>query len=115
MSAPLGIIAKRCHYCSRFRQPNEIANLPGRVDICWHCLEWHEKALQALSGQPPSGCQECGVTFAELIERADDVRMAIHQKDGIYQVLCMNCSDRYVPKRRDLYGKTEFGHRMNLH
>lgn len=87
------------------------------VAICWHCLHWHEKALLALSGNPPDGCQQCGVSFKDLAERTrgTSVPMAIHQKDGIYQVLCLSCSDAYVGKRRDLYGKTVYGHRKNLH
>jgi len=114
---PPVLLTVECHYCSKFRNPAEIIPLGlGGAKMCWHCYQWHQKALAMLSGHPPPGCQQCGVTFAELRLRAGgvDVRMYLHAKDGIYQILCRTCSDNYVPKRRDLYGPTLFGHRMNL-
>lgn len=79
--------------------------------MCWSCYEWHGKALAMLAGHPPPGCQECGVTFDHLkrITPGGNVRMYLHPKDGIYQILCRTCSDRYTPKRLDLYGDTQFG------
>jgi hypothetical protein len=110
------VVGIRCHYCSKFRHPKEVLRLPGGPIMCWRCLEWHQKARDALSGHPPPGCQQCGVTFAQLQERAGsgDVSMCIHVKDGIYQVLCRTCSDKYAPKRVDLYGATEFGRALRL-
>ena len=117
MNGPVLNLAVKCHYCSKFRAPDQIIELgTGGAKICWHCWEWHNEALSVLAGSPPQGCQECGVTFAELrlVSGDGDVRMYLHAKDGVYQILCPACSDRYVPKRRDLYGPTLFGHRMNL-
>ena len=111
------VIAEKCPYCSKFRHPKEIMPLgTGGAKICWHCYGWHQAAVRVLSGQPPPGCQECGVTFRALSDAAGggDIRMYIHAKDGIYQVLCKACSDRYVVRRVDLYGATEFGRRLNL-
>jgi len=90
--------------------------MSGGAIMCWQCLEWHRRAVMMLAGKPPPGCQVCGVTFAQLQERAGggDVRMYLHAKDGIYQVLCRQCSDDYVPKRVDLYGDTAFGHSRKL-
>jgi hypothetical protein len=105
-------IRVRCHYCSKFRSPHEIVNIgTGGAMMCWHCLEWHKEALMVLAGHPPPGCQECGVTFAELkgIDPGGNVRMYVHPKDGLYQVLCKPCSDAYLPKRVDLYGDTQYG------
>lgn len=116
MTHPI-VITERCHYCSKFRSPAEIQPIgTGGAKICWRCLEWHDEALRMLNGRgAPRGCQDCGVTFAELKARtAADVRMYLHQKDGIYQILCRLCSDRYIPKRRDLYGPTLFGKKLSL-
>ena len=116
MSAQV-IAGERCHYCSKFRTAAEIVPLGfSGGKICWRCLEWHDEALRMLNGRgAPRGCQECGVTFAELKARPGaDVRMYLHQKDGIYQILCKLCSDAYIPKRRDLYGPTRFGKALNL-
>lgn len=40
--------------------------------------------------------------------------MFLHWKDGVYQVLCRACSDRYERKRLDLYGDTVHGHLKKL-
>lgn len=84
--------------------------------MCFHCYEWHLKALAVLAGTPPPGCQECGVTFGALQAASADgnTRMYVHPKDGLYQVLCPLCSDRYTHKRADLYGDTAFGFAQQL-
>lgn len=107
----------RCHYCSRFRSPREVLAIgTGGVVMCWLCYEWHLRALKALCGQPPPGCQECGVTFDELRRVAvdGDCRMYVHPKDGLYQVLCPRCSEAYYRKRADLYRSTLNGHRRKI-
>jgi hypothetical protein len=88
----------------------------GGAIMCWHCLEWHERAKALFAGHPPPGCQVCGVSFAALCERQPDgdIRMYIHAKDRVYQVLCPACSDIYIRKRVDLYGATAFGHSRKL-
>lgn len=110
------VVGVKCHYCSRFRNPKEVLRLTGGPIMCWQCWEWHQEALRMLAGQPPRGCQQCGVSFAALQERAagGDIRMYVHAKDGIYQILCRTCSDGYVAKRADLYRRTEFGRAMKL-
>jgi hypothetical protein len=117
MSPPPVILLVRCHYCSKQRWPHEIIRMPKGHRCCLPCYEWHRAAIDMLSrGTPPKGCQECGVTFKALEERPGDgnTRMMLHQKDGIYQVLCPACSDRYVVQRRDLYGRTIYGHTRGL-
>jgi len=110
------VLAVRCHYCSHPRHPMEVLRLTGGPIMCWQCFQWHQQAMRMLAGQPPRGCQECGVTFRGLEQRVagGDVRMYLHAKDGIYQVLCRACSDNYVPKRVDLYAGTAFGHARKL-
>lgn len=107
----------RCHYCSRFRSPGEIIRIgTGGAVMCWHCWESHLDALRILSGKPPKACGGCGVSFDVLQDAAPggDIKMYVHPKDGIYQLLCRTCSDRYVRQRADLYGSTEFGWREKL-
>jgi hypothetical protein len=111
------VIGVRCHYCSRARTPAEMVGIgKGGAAMCWRCWESHLQAVQALSGAIPRGCGECAVTFAALQEAAPggNVRMYVHWKDGIYQLLCPMCSDRYERKRLDLYGDTAYGWKNKL-
>lgn len=115
--SPGFVLQEKCPYCSKWRHPREVMKLgTGGVKICWHCWEWHRKALAVFAGAPPPGCQECGVTFAALMERAPDgnVGMYLQSKDGVYQILCRSCSSQYVRKRVDLYGDTLYGDRQKL-
>jgi hypothetical protein len=115
--APPFILMVRCHYCSQQRWPSEIIYMPKGMGCCLRCYEWNAHAIKMLSaGAPPPGCQECGITFAELERRSPggNTSMMLHRKDDIYQILCRRCSDAYFPKRRDLYGQTIFGHERGL-
>jgi hypothetical protein len=116
METPAFQIRIRCHYCSHFRGPGDILHLPGGVVICLRCWEWHGKAMRMLAGEPPPGCQVCGITFARLREMYPDgnIPMYLHPKDGIYQVLCRCCSDEYERERLDLYGDTLHGELKKL-
>ena len=115
-AAPGVIIGERCHYCSKFRSPLEIRLLAGGAKICQRCYHRHELAVAQLSGNLPPGCQgeQCNKTFDELEPDpgTGNIRLYVHMKDGIYQLLCKACSDRYFPKRADLYGDTLFGWRQ---
>ncbi len=116
MTAPAFLLT-RCHYCSKFRSPKEILNIgTGGAVMCWRCHQWHGEALKMLAGHPPPGCQVCSVTFEQLEERArgGDCKMYLHQKDGIYQILCKPCSDAYILKRADLYRPTKFGDKQKI-
>jgi hypothetical protein len=111
------VLRVRCHYCSHFRSPNEILHLgTGGAKMCFRCMEWHRIAMAALCGQPPPGCQECGVTFADLKEcdSLGNLRMSLVVKDGIYQILCTTCSDSYERKRADLYRHTVYGQQKGI-
>jgi hypothetical protein len=106
----------RCRFCSRHSNPHEFVHDPI-IGYCWHCYEWHQRALHMLaSGEMPPGCQECNRSKDELLREAGDgdLRMYVHPKDGIYQVLCKRCSDRYERKRLDLYADTPHGFRQKL-
>jgi hypothetical protein len=111
------VIGERCHYCSKWRAPREIQELgTGGAKICMHCLEWHFKAIRILAGNPPDGCQKCGLKFQDLKEcdALGNLRMYLVVKDGIYQVLCEPCNAIYERKRADLFRETEYGKRKGI-
>mgnify|MGYP001569448208 CR=1 FL=1 len=114
---PLLIVGTRCKVCSQFQNPKELIGDSRSGFICWKCYENHCEALRTLGGEAPRACHECRTTFTQLEENSPDpekVRMFLHWKDGCYQILCPPCSDKYVPKRLDLYRDCEFGHLRNL-
>lgn len=111
------VFGEKCPYCSKFRPHSEIQKMgTGGAKICFRCLEWHRNAIKVLAGAPPPGCQECGVTFADLkaFDRAGNLRMYLHVKDGIYQILCTTCSDVYERKRADLFRETAYGQQKGI-
>lgn len=117
LPTPPAIFTIRCHCCSKQRFAHDIQRLPGNVKICRQCWEGHLRALAIINcGGVPAACGECGATYESLEAHAPDgnVFMTLHMKDGIYQFLCLGCSEKYVQKRRDLYGDTPFGHRKGL-
>jgi hypothetical protein len=79
-------------------------------------MEKHREALDVVAGNPPRQCGECRVTFDELTRRSggQEFWMALHMKDGMYQLLCQSCDVKYVIQRRDLYGGTPFGQERKL-
>jgi len=107
------IIGEQCPYCTKFRSPRDVIHMPGGAKICTHCEMRHIEALQALStGQFLGECSECGKTAEEL--RSASGEMAVHFEGGRYRVMCAACDRSYVPKRKELYGHTEFGHALGL-
>lgn len=117
MTAPQ-LIRVKCRACSKHRDAREFVS-NAITGVCWHCFEWHQKALAFLSGNPPDRCQMCERTMAELDELSRrlgraDTRLVLERKDGIYQVLCIDCDAVYFPKRRDLYAGTPDGMKRGL-
>ena len=111
------VLSLKCHYCSKFRHATDVQHWPGGVVICHHCYEWHKKALDMLAGKPPvRECQECKASFVDQADGSVDgnISLFVHQKDGIYSVLCRTCSDAYETKRADLYGDTLYGEQKRL-
>jgi hypothetical protein len=110
---PAFFIAEQCHYCSKFRSPLDIIYMPGGVKICIECERRHQEALDALStGKFTGECSECGKSAEEL--RSATGQMAAHFENGRYRMMCAACDRTYVPKRREMYGDTEFGHQLKL-
>ena len=113
VSTPL-VLRALCRRCSKPRDPREFVIDPI-VGYCWHCYEHHLKAQEMLAGKLPVECGGCQRKLRELNETAPggDVRMRMQIKDGIYQLLCIPCSDDYEAKRSDLFGGTPYGSRLN--
>lgn len=107
------IIGVECHYCTKFRSPLDIVDMPGGVKLCTSCEQRHLEALDAMqTGNFLGCCSECGLNAEELKaqQRCGPLgQMAVHFENGKYKPMCLVCDKTYVPKRRDLYGKTEFG------
>jgi hypothetical protein len=109
MKAPI-VLAKTCHWCSRQVPPYRTHTLESKQTICDDCLGWHFHAQDMLGGAPPRGCQVCQRSWEILRDSTKnvEVRMYVIPKDGILQLLCRDCCQRYVAKRQDLYKGTEF-------
>ena len=90
----------------------------GGAKICQQCEHRHLEALQALSTGVFTGeCSECGFSADELRAQnrcGSKGEMAVHFENGRYRAMCLVCDKAYVPKRLDLYGKTEFSHLSKL-
>ena len=114
----------QCRLCSRWVSRKEVAGAEARGFTCVKCLEWHFHALDVLGGAEPKGCQgydskPCTFgwdDFQRVKENATtgEVRLYAVPKDGIYQLLCNGCKERYVRSRRDIYGKTSYGASLKL-
>jgi hypothetical protein len=112
------LVLSKCRACSTFRDPREFVG-GVIVGVCWQCYERHQEALELLAGDPPKGCQVCLRTVADLEalsqrEGQADTRLVLERKDGIYQVLCLACDEKYQAARRDLYAKTPHGWQQKL-
>jgi len=107
MASPI-IISVQCFYCSKWFPESQLRTIGESVKMCEACQHKHMKNM--LEFEPPPYCQSCLTTTQALAARGDD-RLAVHYKDGIYQVLCMACDAVYVQQRKDLYARTEFGYK----
>jgi hypothetical protein len=117
VTAPAVHVGLRCRFCGSFRHRREFV-LPDRTTIspCVECYQAHEEALFALAEKVEPGCYDCRRKLSELpSENAhDDVSMCLHWKDGLYQLLCRQCSATYEVKKKDMYADTPYGHRRKL-
>jgi hypothetical protein len=113
MNAVTITIAVRCNWCSKQKPEFRVHRLTTGQVICDDCLDWHMHALDVMGGNMPRGCQECGAAWEQVLG-AEQMRVYIVQKDGIYQVLCRACIQSYTPKRGDLYKGTRYGKSIDL-
>ena len=112
------IIGVKCPYCTKFRSPRDMIAMMGGAQICVQCELRHIEALDAMAKGVFTGeCSECGLSAEELRAQGccgSKGEMAVHFENGRYRAMCLVCDKTYVPKRLDLYGKTEFSHTNKL-
>lgn len=106
----------RCQYCSKHYPACNMVSSAASTRICLNCYEGHTKAVDALAGKREPECQCCQKSLGQLAveQGVDSVPMTAHWKDGVYQLLCRPCSDRYEQKRRDLYGGTPYAYQKGI-
>lgn len=114
-AAPALLVLHRCNFCSKELPGFRVHRLAGGAQIiCDDCVEWHIHALNFQGGKIPPGCQECRASWEFLRDSTPgvEIRMYVVPRDGILQLLCSTCVQRYLPKRADLYRGTAFGERV---
>lgn len=107
------IITETCPSCQKARSPLEMIQHTGFRE-CRDCGRRHEEALRCLTtGIPPSECSECHTSWEDLVAMGDR-KMVCHMENGRYRFMCIRCDAVYTPKRRELYGPTEYGQKLKL-
>ncbi len=102
---------RKCNVCQRHKPANEmVSGNEKRGYLCTACYYKHHENLRGLSRSGPRACNECGVSFALLVERKPTATMTVHVKDGVLQILCKRCADRFEPKAPQYKG-TLYGYR----
>lgn len=109
--SPALIETRKCHWCTRDLPRFRIHTLNSRQNICDDCVSWHFHAQDFLGGGAPAGCQVCNKSWAQLRAEAlgAQCRLYVVPKDGILQLLCIDCVRPYLPKNKQLYKGTRFG------
>lgn len=111
----LGLVTELCPRCGRHRHPHEVNGLAGGAKICWECIKNHEEALLALAGEPPRACQMCNTPVEQLqAGLGEQYPMVLTWKDGICQILCLPCRDKYYRLRADFFKGTAYAERKKL-
>lgn len=107
------IIGELCPGCQKYRSPVDMIPHLGYTQ-CVYCELRHREALHCLAtGTPPKECSECHTPWEEFRARGEN-KMIIHMEAGRYKFMCLACNEAYLPKRRELYGPTEFGWKNKL-
>lgn len=105
-----GIVLKlRCHACSGMVSAGDATFLPGGIIRCPKCSQKSAAEMSKFMAEHAMECYECHAPF-----RIGDIRVGVVWKDGVFQALCDVCTQRYVPKRRDLFAGTPFARRNGL-
>lgn len=109
------VIAHRCNFCSRQLNPADVWSYSSGQSICQQCIDKQRKMRDMLAGKIEYSCVECGAKpEVKVTQSLSTVRLYAVPKDGVYQFLCNPCKDAYCIKRRDIYGGTQFGKRLNI-
>ncbi len=104
------IFKLRCMDCSKWVHPAEVIRIGDDTIRCFACYIKINEIIESWA-EPPRECAYCHTSFNELAQRTPGkpVSMFPHVMDGTIGFLCDPCSQAYVLKRADLYGKTRFG------
>ena len=96
------IIGEKCNYCQRFMSPVDLQAIGiGGVRMCTPCKLKSNAALEMMTADSHDRkCQDCKTP---LVDRA-----SLLWKDGVYQLLCKACADKFCAKV-DNYRKTRWG------
>lgn len=90
----------------------------GTDGCVFYSLDGYAQHLEGLhllnTGTPPDGCHECGRPASESLTPEGKNALYLHMKDGLYQVLCRACSDRYEVLVKDRYRDTPYGAQRKL-
>lgn len=110
MSSSGIIIGLACSVCSKFFSGNEIIRIGESVLMCQDCYRKQTQVIESWA-DPPKECGLCRISFDDLIlaNPGRPVSMFPHWMDGTFAMLCKSCDEKYVLKRRDLYGATRHG------
>jgi|GEM_PF-5278634 len=103
--------------CGKQVSPHDLLPIGPHVRICYDCYAWHLTAMAMLSGKaPPPGCQMCERSLDTLKREqfTDEPKMYLHPLEGLYAVLCFDCSQRYEQLVRERYKNTPYGCQRRL-
>lgn len=113
------ILGVTCKQCGR-RVNDSIKWNQGddaRGYLCEVCIVDNAVAYDALIQQIATGyatdygqrCQACNRTLDEIEALTGKRSMIVHMRDGVNQMLCRRCSDKYELKATTLYHNTLYG------
>lgn len=116
-AAPI-VFGLRCAYCSQFKPPHDVIEVPleggARIHRCLACEAKRLKAQQDLAKNPRFHCDECAADLRPNPLAPDGLGAYWEPKDGTWALLCERCSWPYEQKRRDLFKGTPHGWRTGI-
>ena len=107
------VVAVRCQGpCGRHVAPHRLTPWGVHVRVCDDCRRNHFEALYLLcQAKPPRACQNCHISLESMkaLHPTGEPSFAMHQLDGVYVALCMDCSNKVEQLTRHMYRDTPHG------
>lgn len=100
----------KCRRCSQYRFIEEFVGGGPVEGYCHECWSWNAIEIARIRGI--TGCCDCQLTFERL--KAIGRRMFLVPKDGIYQILCQVCNDRWELLVKEMFKATRYGRGKGL-
>lgn len=100
----------KCPRCQRFSPAEEFVGA-GHGFYCWRCYEKHMTMLAEFRGV--TQCYECQVKVVGD-RPGEQLTCRLVPKDGVYQLLCELCFDKWMRLVPEMFKGTPFGKAMNL-